>query len=596
MRTGLIIFFLVSLAAAYDFQASIDRNQAAVGEEVTITIQFSGENLKEEPPFPEFDASPDFTLVNKNRQKSSSQNVTIINGRFNRTLVESHIFQFTFKPLKTGELTLPGCRFVYKDFNRAIAPTRVSVLKESPESRDIDLTLRFSKKELYLNEQLLLTALIRKKANSPIRNINRPDIEKELKKFFWIKPLTDKITGHVENAGDGQYEVYPIQFIAFPIMAGLLKVPSIPMEYTVIEQGRSRGRSPFDDPFFNGAFGSVFDQGNARQKTKYSDPVSLTVRDLPEAGKPSGFSGAVGSFTLSAALDKPGVKAGEAVNLKVTVTGTGNEKSVSSVDFRNLNQFEVFDPEIQSDVQVKNNRLFITKTFRYVLIPQAEGNTTVGPITVYFFNPEKGRYDSSQAVLPLKVEKGKAMKPTDARYLSKEDIRLLGSDIRFIKTDSRGLRNRSGRPYKSPLYWAAALLPVLIALSSLVFHRQSRRMASDTAYARQKKARKNALARLKEAVTLITAKPDRFYAALYRALTEYIADRLNVSAAGLTVMGISSMLREKGVAEEVCVDIVRLLESCDLHRFSSLPVEASDRRNDIDKAEKHIIHLEEKLT
>ncbi|MGE5856651.1 MAG: BatD family protein [Syntrophaceae bacterium] len=584
-----------SLLHGYDFQAGIDRNQLALGEEVTVTVQFSGENLKDEPPYPEFEPSADFSLVNKSRNKSSSQNITIINGRFNKSLIETHVFQFTFRPLKTGDLAVPGCRFVYGDFTRTISPTRVAVLKESPESRDIDLSLRFSKRDLYLNEQVVLTALIRRKANSAVRNITRPDIEKELKKFFWVKPLSDKVEGHIENIGGGQFEVFPIPFIVFPLMPGDIKVPSIPMEYVVIEQGRGRGRSPFNDPFFGGAFESFFDQGNAKKKTKYSAPSVLHVRDLPAEGRPAEFSGAVGSFSLSASLDKASVKAGEAVNLKVSILGSGNEKSVNTVHIRNLDAFEVFDPEIQAEVQVRNNRLFITKTFRYVLIPKSEGEQAVGPVSLYFFDPEKGRYDSSQATLSLKVEKGKAVKAVDDRYLSKEEIRLLARDIRYIKTGGRRLRDQSSPIFRSPAYWVLALFPLVSVLFSLFIRHRAKRLQTDIGYARSKKARKNALRLLKEAASLISAPPDKFYASLYRALAEYIANKLNVSAAGLTVPEASALLLEKGVDPAVIQDIARLLETCDLHRFSSLPVTAADRKIDMEKAEKHLLRLEEKL-
>jgi hypothetical protein len=568
----------------------------ALGEEVTVTFEFSGENLKEEPPYPEFEPSSDFSLSNKSRNKNVSQNISIVNGRFNKTTIETHIFQFVFKPVKAGELTLPGGRFAYGDFQKPISPTRILVLKESPESKDIDLTLKFSKRDLYLNEQVVMTALIRKKANSAVRNITRPDIEKELKKFFWVKPLSDKVEGHVENTGGGQFEVFPIPFIVFPLMPGDIKVPSIPLEYVVIEQGRGRGRSPFNDPFFGGAFESFFDQGNAKKKTKYSAPSVLHVRDLPAEGRPADFSGAVGSFSLSASLDKTSVKAGEAVNLKVSILGSGNEKSVNAVHIRNLDAFEVFDPEIQAEVQVKNNRLFISKTFRYVLIPKSEGEQAVGPVTLYFFDPEKGRYDSSQATLSLKVEKGKAVKAVDDRYLSKEEIRLLARDIRYIKTGGGRLRDQSSPFFRSTLYWVLALIPPVSALFSLFIRRRAKRLQTDIGYARRKKARKNALRLLKEASSRLNAPPDKFYASLYRALTEFIADKLNVSAAGLTVSATAGLLAEKGVDPSVIQDVSRLLESCDLHRFSSLPVESADRKTDMEKAEKHVVFLEEKLS
>ncbi|OGS36059.1 MAG: hypothetical protein A2293_06000 [Elusimicrobia bacterium RIFOXYB2_FULL_49_7] len=588
------------LFAGYDFQAGLDRNQITLGEDITITVQFSGENLKEEPAYPEFSSSADFTLSNKNRQKSSSQNVSIINGRMTRTSVETYTFQFTFKPLKAGDLKLPGCRFGYNDFVRQIGETSVSVLKEGPENHNLSFDLSFSKRDLYLNEQVVLVAAIRVKQNASIRNIGSPDVDKELKKFFWIKPLQDKFEQRNETIGGEAYSVYSMRFIVFPTLSGEVKVPSIPLEYIVMEQRARRRNSPFDDAFFGGAFDNFFDQGNTRKKTRYSNPVTLRVRDLPEAGKPAGFTGAVGSFKMTASLDKEEVKAGEAFNLKVVVNGSGNEKSINSVDIRNLHLFEAFDPEISADVQIKSGVLSVTKTFRYVLIPKSEGKCDVGPVTLYFFNTAKGRYDSLSTTLTLNVKEGKAVRPgTENKVYSSiggEEIKLLSSDIRYIKTDASRLAEGSRPRYDSPVYWVGVALPPMLLLLSFLFRRYQWRMASDTGYARLKRARKKALKRLKEAEQNLTAPPDRFYAALYKALIEYVADKLNLSAAGMTVTLFESALRDKGAVEETVQELVRLLESCDLHRFSSLPVETSDRKADLTRAETALSHLEEKLS
>jgi hypothetical protein len=573
MRSLLTSSLLLFLAAAVlplnlDFQASIDRTQLAIDEDVTVTFQISGD-IKDNLPFPEPDASADFKLANKNSYQSSSQNISIINGRMNRSVVKTFTFQFTFKPLKTGQLQVPGFKFQYQDFQKPIAPTTVTVGAAPPESRDLDLALRFSKPSLYINEQGLLTVNIVVKANAPINGINPPDIEKELKKYFWIKPMSDKWPARQENRNGEPCKIFTMNYIVFPIMEGKVRIPSISLQYSVVErQQRRRAADPFNDAFF----GNFFDNVTTRNKTKYSEPVVIDVKAVPERGRPPEYAGAVGEFSLNAVLDKREVKAGDALNLKVTVTGKGNEKSVNSLHLRNADKFEVFDPEIQSNVDVRNGQVFITKTFKYVLIPQVEGVQPVGPVSLYFFNPAKGAYDSAQAKMEINVLKGKVAQTSAGRYLSKEEIRQVGKDIRYIKTEATGLKDMSRRFHRSGVFALLAVLPFLYTAAFLVFRRHTERLKTDVEYARQKKARKQAEKLLALAhQALQKGKRVEFYAAIHNGIIGFIADKLNIPSAALSRSEITENLGKRiPDRKDLIAEVGILLDECELNRFANV--------------------------
>ena len=585
-----IAAFFVHAAPSLDIQAHIDKKQVALDEDITVTIQVSGENLKGDLPFPEFGPSGDFKLLNKTRSQSRSQNISILNGKMQRTVVVTHTFQFTFKPLRAGELKLPGFTLKYQNTQRAAGPMPVSVLKESPESRDIDLTLAFQRRNLYVNEQVALTAVIKKKAGANIQNIAPPEVEKELKKFFWVKPLTKKITGRVQVVNNEQVEVYPIQYIVFPIVSGRLKVPSIPLNYSVLERSRQRGRQ---DPFFgNTFFGSFFESIQTKQRTKYSKPVVINVKPLPDIGKPAEFDGAVGVFSLKATIDKQEVKAGEAVNLTAVVSGRGNEKSIGTLHIRNEGRFEIFEPEVQSRVDVKNNVVYATKTFKYVLIPQVEGKYRVGPVSLYYFNPEKGAYDSAQTGLDIRVQKGRAPRAgAQTRFLSQEEIRLLGKDIRYIKTEAGGLKDQTKRIYDSGLYKFLVVLPFFYTILFAFVRKRSQKLKSDIGYARLIRAKGNAQKLLDKAGKKSRGPAAEFYSLAYRAMVEFIADKLNLAAASLTSTDIEKTLSAKGVGGALVKVVIQIIEMCDVYRFSSLPDNPAERKGLAGRIEKAINHL-----
>jgi len=575
-----LFFFILTLSLCtttlfsinLDFQANLDKQQLSMDDDLTVTFQVSGENLKENLPFPEPEASTDFKLINKNSNQSVSESVSYIKGRLTRSILKAFTFQFTFKPLKTGDLKVPGFKFEYQDFKRVIAATPVKVGKESPESGDINFSFTFSKPSLYLNEGTILTATIRRKANSSVNEIGLPEIEKELKKFFWIKALDEKWAGSQTRIGNEQYIVYSNRYLVFPVMDGKVKIPSISLQYTVLERRAQRSR----DPFFDGFFDNV----STKTKTKYSSPTTIDVKPLPESGKPAGFDGAVGDFKMTASLDKKEVKAGDAVNLKVTLTGRGNEKSVNAVTLRNKERFEVFDPEIQASSAIQNGQAMVTKSFRYVLIPQVEGKQTVGPVVLYFFNPVSGRYDSVEAAPELTVLKGKVSQAMAGRYLSKEEIRQLGQDIRYLKSDDAPIRNEFSRLYRMAFFPFLALLPLGYALLFILFWRHQTRLKNDPEYARLRKAGKQAILHLNMAKEAVPENRENlFYASIEKALTGFIADKLNLPIGGPTAVDIETNLKKRLPNKpELVHEITTLLSNCEMHRFANLSGTRDERQ------------------
>src|SRR5690606_33260362 len=68
--------------------------------------------------------------------------------------------------------------------------------------------------------------------------------------------------------------------------------------------------------------------GRRGEKTEnyyvYGEPITLEVLPIPEEGRPNPYYGAVGRFTIDAALDRSRVDVGASVKLTLTVGGQGN--------------------------------------------------------------------------------------------------------------------------------------------------------------------------------------------------------------------------------------------------------------------------------
>src|SRR3989339_1195525 len=148
---GILLAFALPVSAI-QLEAQVYKREMTPDEVITVTVQVTGENMKEEPPYPEFEASGDFTPVNKNRFQSSSQNISIVNGKMTRSVVTAFTFQFTFKPVRTGDLKLPGFKFAYQDFQRVITPTPIKVVKDAAAAGggggEVDIAINFKKTSL----------------------------------------------------------------------------------------------------------------------------------------------------------------------------------------------------------------------------------------------------------------------------------------------------------------------------------------------------------------------------------------------------------------------------------------------------------------
>ncbi len=588
---SLLLFAVISLeihAINLDFQAMVDRREIDQDEDITITIQVSGENLKEKLPFPTVDESSDFKLLNKNSRQSTSQNISVINGRMTRSNITTTSFEFSFRPLRSGDLKLPGFNFEYMDFKRRIGATDIRVHKISSESGqgsgEINLFLKFANTTLFVNEQTALTATIRKRADAPIGGINQPEIEKILSKNFWVKPLgTEKWKEKRVDINGVQYQEFSQNYAVFPIMEGAVTVPSIELKYSVVERRQQRrGADPFNDPFF----GSFFESTTTKEKSKYSPSVNLTVLSLPQNGKPKDFGGAVGQFKLSATVDKTELKAGEALNLKVSVTGKGNEKSISSVVIRKRERFEVFDPEVNSSAEVRNGSVMASKTFRFVMIPQVEGKQEIGPIILYFFDPEKKQYDSISTSINISVAKGEGVgSGRNASYISKSDIRILGNDIRYIKTESRNLRDETDRFDKSILFVLLLASPLAFTIAFLFYKKQSIKVLTDIEYARNRRAKRVAEKTLKDAQNLLLKKSRAFDDAVHKAIAGFIADKINLPSGSMTTEEIMNAIKSKTFKNPSLVtEIQSFLEQCDFHRFTMVDVSTDEKEDRLKKA------------
>lgn len=114
--------------------------------------------------------------------------------------------------------------------------------------------------------------------------------------------------------------------------------------------------------------------------------VRLDVRALPDAGRPEGFSGGVGTFTLSASAREVRVPVGQGFLFDLHVAGRGDLTAIEPPRLEDL-------PGLRVRGQLEHLESG-TRTFTYELVPTSEQVRTVPAVRLVVFDPERGAWDT----------------------------------------------------------------------------------------------------------------------------------------------------------------------------------------------------------
>lgn len=212
--------------------------------------------------------------------------------------------------------------------------------------------------------------------------------------------------------------VQTIEFetIASSAVAGTLTLGPATMECEVTTPSRS-SRNPFDQFFsdfsnFDSFFGGSFFGSDTSVVTVASNSPDLTVKPFPEHGRPRSFSGAVGSFEVTASATPTAVKVGDPINLRIEVTGQGNLRSVESPLIRDTTGLKTYEPTLQSSSES-------TRVFEQVVIVKDPGVTEIPPVELAYFNPQSESYAiAASAPIPITVSAGSSSLPSPSQPIA----------------------------------------------------------------------------------------------------------------------------------------------------------------------------------
>ncbi len=582
-----ILVFIISLAnvsLAQKLTAQSSKSKVAVGEsfQISFSLNSSGSNFKAP-------ALNDFDVYSGPNQSTS---MSYVNGSMSQSITLSYIIaakkegKITIGPasVNVNGATIQSNSFtieVVKGAANAQSQANNNQAAQNPSSPTTEnlsdnlfVKTIVSKTKAYLGEQITVTHKVYTRYQlRGFQDIKFPDYT-----GFWSQdvPNNPQIQVTNENIDGVNYQVGELKrTYLFAQRSGKLEIEPMNIECIVRKQSNKRPRDVFEQ-FFGGGYEDV-------TYAVKSKAIPIDIAALPETNKPDGFMGAVGNYSFKAQISKDKIKANDAINLTITLIGKGNIKLVDPLKINFPEDFETYDPKTKENITSGAAGVSGSKTFDYLIIPRHEGDYKIDQINFSYFDPEKKQYITLPSPeFTIHVDKGNEKDETTSVFnpRSKEDVKVLGNDIRYIKTKNIQLKPKSDYFFGSTLFYLGLICPFLAFIGFLFIQRKNTELNKDAVAVKSRKATKMAKKRLSLAAQYLKSNnKEQFYVEIVKALYGYVGDKLNILAADLNKEHISEKLTEKGVNDLTIQQLTTTLDSCEYARYA--PSAVSGKLNNI---------------
>ncbi len=591
----MVAVMCVQWATAQDitFTATADQAKVATGQQFTVTFTVSGPEAMSAQNF----HAPDFGQLLVLSGPNTSQSYQIINGSMSGSVAYSYVLYAR----QAGKYTIQPATIEFKGKQVKTQPIQIEVVQGKPQQKqqapeanlanigdNLFIRAIADKKRARVGEQITVTYKLYTRVSVSGYDLTKaPTYE-----GFWSEDIDQPQQPAVVNETyEGkQYRVATIKRTSlFATQAGTLKIAPLEVQCAVQVQTKRRSNDPFD--IFNDPF---FQQTQTQQLTFKSNPLTFEIAPLP-SNPPKDFSGAVGEYTFAASTDKNQVQAGDPITLKLTISGTGNVSLLSMPKPVLPSDLEVYEPKITSTIDRTSGIIRGKKTAEYLLVPRNPGKRSIEPMAFSYYDLPKNRYVTLNSPrFDLTITPGKEIASGDVSMASKETIRLLGQDIRFLKLDPGQLQDINESPYVGGTLYAAIILPPLAFIGAFLYRKRMKSIYGDMPKFRYQRAGKEATRRLKKAKQLLgQGNGESYHAEISRALLGYLEDKLHLEKSSLTVDDAIGRLEQRGVDQQTLLQLRSCIERAEFARFAP-ESDTSGARKDLLNAANATINAIEK--
>jgi len=508
---------------------------------------------------------------------STNMSTQIINGKVSQS--NTYTYNYTVQAAQEGKFKIPAASVVVEGKTYRSNELTIEVVKANPARQqqpanrtpsqrnvqpktitpeDLFVRVNINRRNVFKGEQILATIKVYTRVNlSRFGEIKLPSFQ-----GFWAQeiPTSEQISLVRENVDGRIYNVGTIKkSILIPQQTGDIVIDPFELECFVNIQSQSR--SIFDD--FFGNYQTI-------SKKLVSPKITVKVKPLP-TGAPANFSGAVGRFSMVPSIDKTSLQANEALTLQIKVQGSGNFKLIDPpvIDFPA--DFEAYDPKIKDNFSTKESGISGSRTFEYLAIPRYGGDFTLPAASFSYFDPSSNSYKTlNSPSYSIQVEKSTHDQASNLITRSSgTEVRMLGKDIRYIKTVTSRLRSHNLAWVQSTWFYLIYLIIVLISLLLIIWIVSVQKKRADHAGMQQRLAGKVSKKRLRKAQqALKDNNREAFLNELLKAIWGYLGDKLNIDPSGYNRDLIEEYFNHHQGNTEIKNQLMTLLDECEYIRYA----------------------------
>ena len=591
MKKILVVLFLSvfysSVSAQVKFEAQTERSSYGLNERIQLVFTINNEGDNFEPPkFSGFKAEGPF--INKGNQTS----ITIVNGRVNQKREISTQVIYYLTPTKKGTFTIGAASIEYDGTVYKSAPIKITITDpiqmptypgQQPTNvnygEGIHLVAELSTKNPFVNEPVTVVYKLYFEPRSTVgnfRNFKAPKYND-----FWSQYIDMKQLRAERGKYNGKdYSMVVLRkVILYPLEAGAKTIEPFKID---LDAEVPTGRRDW--------FGEY--EMRVIEKSLSTGTQTINVKPLPEKGKPESFTGAVGNFDFKVTPSKTALKAGESLDLEVSVSGKGNLKLFTLPKPVMPSALEMYEPSHTENVQTPLTGMVGKVSDKYTIIPQFKGKYTIKPMEFSYYDLVSKSYKTiTSKEITIDVAEGDGTVVANTPSVNKQVIQKK-EVFQFNKLKTEFVSASREDFLGSGLFYSLLFAPLLLIPIVMIARKQKEAKDADVVGNRVRNNNRLVKKYLSEAKKQMGDKVP-FYMAMEKALHNFLKAKLHIETVEMSKDNIIELLQQRNASEESINRFMELMNDCEFARYA--PATDIAMTNDFERAVERISELEKQL-
>jgi hypothetical protein len=349
--------------------------------------------------------------------------------------------------------------------------------------------------------------------------------------------LQDRVK-QTETVNGRSFDVHVVRQVQlYPMQTGKLFIDAMEIRNKV-QFSRDNNSKKAEQEIAEGMLGPG-GQGSANSETYENsistEPISINVKPLPEKNKPTAYSGAVGKFSIEAAIKNDKLSRNETGFLEITIGGKGNFIQLNAPSIQWPNGIEGFEAAISDSLDKKQAPLEGRRQFRYAFTATGSGDFQIPAVVFHFFDPDSGKF-----------------RTVSTRSLS---VQVENRDHKV------GLPHTNEVKKKRALFrWWLLIIPLVLLPLVWVYLKRKTEMSSVSPSPERKQSIEELLL---PASAMTGEKGNALYLFIRQTIWDYLKEKLDMSGSDMNKEWLARILLQHKIEKEAATELLAMLNYCD---------------------------------